>query len=458
MTEPDLQTAADAAQRVLLVDDDPDYLALVALWLSEAGFVVDTTPDAEAALARIDIERPAVVVSDVMMEGYDGLRLLSEIHRRDPIMPVVLLTGSARIPDAVKAAHLGVSAFLTKPIEAQALVAELQGILRVRGSVDARSGGSFGAGIIFRSAGMHEVVERARMVAQFDTTVLLTGETGTGKEVLAKAIHEGSPRAAGPFVSINCGAIPEQLLESELFGHEKGAFTGASARHTGLFQAADGGTLFLDEIGDMPLALQAKLLRVLQEFEVRPVGATRSIPIDVRVISATHRDLKTMVEDEGFRGDLYYRLNVVPLQLPPLRDRREDILPLVDFFLERLNRRVAKQVKRFAPDARETLLKAGLPGNIRQLQNLVERCYVLSGGDMITAALVGEALDEMPGDVPTLDAAKQAFERRYLLSLLRTTAGNVATAARLAGRNRTEFYKLLDKHGLEPKTFREQKA
>jgi two-component system response regulator GlrR len=301
---------------------------------------------------------------------------------------------------------------------------------------------------------MQELLGRARLVASGDSSVLITGETGTGKEVLARAIHDGGPRRAAPFVGINCSALPEQLLESELFGHEKGAFTGAVARHQGLFQAAHQGTLFLDEIGDMPLPLQAKLLRVLQDFRVRPVGSVRSVSVDVRTISATHRDLEDMVAKGEFRADLYYRLNVVPLRVPSLRERREDIPLLVEHFLDTLARRQGRAKKRLAPEAMQCLAAAALPGNIRQLQNVVEQCTVLSTSEVIPPGLVAEALRDQPGGILPLDEAKLAFERRYLVGVLRTTEGKVAAAARLAGRNRTEFYKLLQRHGLDPARFR----
>jgi two-component system response regulator GlrR len=291
-----------------------------------------------------------------------------------------------------------------------------------------------------------------------DTTVLITGETGTGKELLAEAIHAASARHDAPFVAINCSALPEELLESELFGHEKGAFTGAMTRHEGLFQAANGGTLFLDEIGDMPLSLQAKLLRVLQDFKVRPVGSTKAIPVDVRIVSATHHQLEQLVEQGDFREDLFYRLSVVPLHMPSLRERREDIAPLVNHFLERIAGRTSRPPKRFAPDALRHLLQAELPGNVRQLQNVVEQCSVLSPSDVISPAFTTQALHSRPSNIPTLDEAKQSFERRYLISVLRAAEGNVTTAARMAGRNRTEFYKLVGRYELDPAQFRRRKA
>ncbi len=394
------------------------------------------------------------------MDDMNGLRLLSEIHRRDPVLPTMIMSGRAAVPDALQAAHLGVSAFLEKPFDKAALLAAVATSVdaapppaHAQGSLDTAAGR-----MVYRSAVMQELIGRVQRVAAGSSTVMLSGETGTGKELIARAIHDLSPRCERPFVSINCSALPEQLLESELFGHEKGAFTGATSRHVGLFQAADGGTIFLDEIGDMPLALQAKVLRVLQDFAVRPVGGLHSVKIDVRVISATHQHLSQMVEERQFREDLYYRLNVVPLVVPPLRRRAEDIPVLIEHFLARLAERDEGPARRFAPEARAALIQASYPGNIRQLQNVVERCVVLSNSPVIPKSLVVEALQDQTAAMPTLDDAKNAFERRYLASLLRATNGNVSTAAKIAGRNRTEFYNLLTRHALQPEAFRQRDA
>jgi two-component system response regulator GlrR len=295
-------------------------------------------------------------------------------------------------------------------------------------------------------------------VADSDASVLIFGESGTGKELLARAIHEASPRSARPFVAVNCGAIPSDLLESELFGHARGAFTGAVQSHKGLFQAADGGTLFLDEIGDMPLPLQVKLLRVLQEGEVRPVGSTQPIPVDVRMISATHRDLDSQREQGLFREDLYYRLNVVSLNLPALADRREDIPLLAGHILQRLAERYRKPPLSLAPDAMALLIAAPWPGNVRQLLNLLEQSVALATTPVIPATLVQAALKEDAAALIPFEEARKTFERDYLVRLLKITGGNVTQAAQLAKRNRTEFYKLLQRHRLEPGMFKEAKT
>ncbi len=308
--------------------------------------------------------------------------------------------------------------------------------------------------IITRSSRMEGLLSQARRVATSEASVCIFGASGTGKELLARAIHRARPRGDAPFVAVNCGAIPEGLLESELFGHMKGAFTGAVSDRRGLFQAAQGGTLFLDEIGDMPLPLQVKLLRALEERKIRPVGAPDSIDIDVRVIAATHRKLEERIASGAFREDLYYRLNVVKLTLPTLAERREDIQLLANHFLARLAERYRRGRLAFAPEAMELLVSAPWPGNVRQLLNLVEQAVALADAKVIPGSLVRQALDAGDVELTPLDQARRAFERDYLVRILKITAGNVTKAARLAGRNRTEFYRLLERHELEPTRFK----
>ena len=449
---------SNAPRRILLVDDDSDHLALCTRWLTLSGYLVDGVDSGAEALASLERTRPDLVISDLVMDDMDGLRLLGEIHRQDPVLPTMIMSGKAGVPDALEAAHLGVAAFLEKPLVKEGFLATVAEAVDIAPLPTLKAGDlktSVGQ-LVYRSAVMQELIGRVHRVASGSSTVMPSGETSTGKELIARAIHELGARRDQPFVSINCSALPEQLLESELFGHEKGAFTGANTRHTGLFQTADGGTLFLDEIGDMPLPLQAKVLRVLQDFAVRPVGGLHSVKIDVRVISATHRDLAKMVEEKQFRDDLYYRLNVVPLHVPPLRQRAEDIPALLDFFLKRLAERGDGKTKTFAPEARAALVQAPFPGNIRQLQNVVERCVVLSNSTLIPKSLVVEALQDQTLGMPTLDEAKNSFERRYIAGLLRATNGNVTAAAKIAGRNRTEFYNLLSRHCLRPEAFRQR--
>ena len=443
---------------ILVVDDDEDILRLLGMRLRARGYRVSTAGSAEAALAQLAVDPPRVVVSDVRLPGRDGLALFEEIRATRPALPVILLTAHGTIPDAVDATSRGVFGYLTKPFDSQILLEKIAQALQVSARDEAPSEGGAGEawmdGIVFRSSRMATLMAEARMVAQSEASVLIRGESGTGKEVLARAIHRASPRAKGPFIAINCGAIPEQLLESELFGHMKGAFTGAASNRGGLFQAANGGTLFLDEIGDMPLALQVKLLRVLQERVVRPVGATRGEPVDVRLLSATHRDLEAAMADGQFREDLYYRLDVVSLTLPRLEERREDIPLLAAHFVQQVAAKYGKPINGFAPDALEALATAAWPGNVRQLYNVVEQSCALTSTPLIPLSLVQRALRAPSMEALTYAEAKQRFERNYLVQLLKLTDGNVADAARIADRNRTEFYRLLQKHDLAPAMFR----
>lgn len=442
---------------LLVVDDDADMLRLLTMRLTGAGYRVSTATSAEAALTQLDIERPQLVLSDVRLPGRDGLALFDDIRARHASLPVILLTAHGTIPDAVEATERGVFTYLTKPFDGKALLDKIAQALSLSALTQPLKTGSanvWQAEIISRSSRMAETLAEAQMVAQSDASVLLRGESGTGKELLAQAIHRGGSRAAYPFIAVNCGAIPEALLESELFGHVKGAFTDAVANHKGLFQAAEGGTLLLDEIGDMPLALQVKLLRVLQERVVRPLGSSQSVPVNVRIISSTHRDLDAAMAEGQFRTDLYYRLNVVTLTLPPLSERREDIALLANYFLLKLATKYGKRVSGFAPEALKALTTAAWPGNIRELHNVVEQVCALAITPLIPLALIQRALRAPSVEVLTLAEARQRFERTYLVGLLKLTDGNVADAARLADRNRTEFYRLMQKHGLTPGHFK----
>ena len=448
------------ASDILLVDDDPDLLRLISLRLTSAGYRVRTADSGETALATLAVLRPAVVVTDLRMPGIDGMQLFQAIHREHPALPVIILTAHGTIPDAVSATQRGVFGFLTKPFDSQDLLQKVAAAIKLSGDhreADAPDA-EWRAGIVTRSPKMEDLLRQARLVAESDASVLIFGDSGTGKELLARAIHRASKRTAGPFVAVNCGAIPAELLESELFGHARGAFTGAVQAHRGLFQTADGGTLFLDEIGDMPLPLQVKLLRVLQEGEVRPLGATQSIPVDVRVISATHRDLEAQRAAGLFREDLYYRLNVVSLRLPPLAERREDIPVLATHFLRRLAERYHKPQPTLAPEAMALLIAAPWPGNVRQLLNLLEQAIALTTTAVIPASVVQNALREDASALAPFEEARRSFERDYLVRLLKITGGNVTQAAQMAKRNRTEFYKLLQRHKLEPSMFKEAKG
>jgi two-component system, NtrC family, response regulator GlrR len=442
--------------KILLVDDDADLLQLLEIRLEAAGYEVHAVDSAEKALSCLAIVQPGVVITDLRMQGMDGMALFDLVHRERPALPVIILTAHGTIPDAVEATRRGVFGYLTKPFNSKELLDYVARAMRVSSATG--TGSSPGdedwrAGIVSGSQDMEALLDRAGLAARSEASILIVGESGTGKELVAQAIHRASPRARRPFVAVNTSAIPETLLESELFGHVRGAFTGASRAHDGLFQAADGGTLFLDEIGDMPLGLQAKLLRALQEREVRPVGASKAVPVDIRVISATHHDLDEAVADGQFREDLYYRLNVVTLHVPPLSQRREDIPLLVAHFLEELGG-AAPGVTKMSPEAMDLLLKAPWPGNVRQLHNVVEQVVALATGPIVPVSLVRSALRELPSEILSLTEARDRFERDYLVRLLRITQGNVSHAARLAQRERSKFYQLLRRHQLDPAIFR----
>jgi two-component system, NtrC family, response regulator GlrR len=453
-----MNNKSESKFRILIVDDDKDILSSLSTWLGNEGFEVLTVTSAEEALGQLHTVHPNLVITDLFMSGMSGMELLSTIHRDNPLLPVIMLSGQADIPDAVKATHLGSSAFLVKPIIKEELFDQVKRALRISSKrTIGRGPDDQDKDIVYQSKAMAEIIDLAELVGDSNVTVFISGATGTGKEVIAKAIHKYSNRSDQPFIAVNCGGVPEQLLESELFGHEKGAFTGASSRHEGLFQAANNGTLFLDEIGDMPLALQVKLLRVLQDFEVRPVGSTKSHPVDVRIISATHQDLDAAVKEGEFREDLYYRLKVVPIEMPSLAERREDIPLLASHFLKKRAEMNEAEVKHFAPDAMDHLVSATWQGNIRQLINVVELCVTLCKTKTIPLSLAKKALQDQPEPMQTLKEAKQEFEKNYLISVLRVSQGQVANAARIAGRNRTEFYKLLNQHNINPVDFRPDK-
>ena len=442
---------------VLVVDDDTDLLQLLTLRLRRAGFAVLTAVSGKEALKRLADSQPHAVVTDLKMEGLDGLELLSEIEARFPVLPVVLMTAHGTIPDAVKATRLGAYAFLTKPIDDAELIACLRRATTLRGAEEHDAGGAGAAWrsqIVTRSPAMELVLRQAELASASDASILIESASGTGKELLARAIHAASPRRRQPFVTVNCSAIPESLFESEVFGHVKGAFTGAHQDRKGLFQQAHSGTLFLDEVGDMPLAGQVKLLRSLQQQSVRPVGSSSDLHVDVRVIAATHHDLEADVARGTFREDLYYRLNVIRLRLPTLEQRREDIPVLVEHFLQKFQSDGV--ATGFSPGAMERLVAASWPGNVRQLANVVQQCVVLCRSAVIPESLVQHALQGAVRPRASFAEARDRFEYEYLSNLLKTTQGNVAQAARLAGRNRSEFYKLLKKHALNPADYRDR--
>ena len=446
---------SQSRKRVLLVDDDADLLRLLELRLTSAGFETNTAESGPVALSRVASFRPQAVVSDLRMDGMDGMALFEALHSQYPTLPVIIMTAHGTISDAVSATRRGVFGFITKPIDKNELIKQMEDAMRIGiTNIDVKVSDVWREKIITQSPLMEELLNQAQRVAQNKASVFIGGDSGTGKELLAKAMHEASTRKDGPFVAVNCSAIPENLFESELFGHRKGAFTGAIRDHDGLFRAAHGGTLFLDEIGDMPKSIQVKLLRALQEMKVRSVGGTRDDPVDVRIMSATHADLEKSMREGGFREDLYYRLNVVTFLLPALCKRREDIPLLAQHFLRDLAEVYGDRVKGFSPEAMECLVNAEWPGNVRQLRNVVEQCVALSNTPLIPVTLVQRALKDEPTQYLSLQEARDKFEREYLVRLLLMTSGSVTLASRLAKRNRTEFYRLLARHGMKADDFK----
>ncbi|WP_284731248.1 sigma 54-interacting transcriptional regulator [Glaciecola sp. XM2] len=446
------ELALEKTPKLLLVDDDESLLRLMSIRLKAEGFDVTAVDNGTQALRLMFNNEFDVVLSDLRMPGMDGLSLFDEVLQQQRDLPLILMTAHGTIADAVAATQRGVFSFLTKPVDHD----ELRKILfRAIAQTTKNDLGDWCEDIITRSPDMIKLLKQAEQVADKNVSVLINGASGTGKELLAKAIHKASGRKDKTFVAINCGALPENLLESELFGHAKGAFTGAVQANPGLFREADGGTLFLDEIGDMPITLQVKLLRALQERSVRPVGSTTSVDVDVRLISATHKNLHQAMSENEFREDLYYRLNVVNLDIPKLKDRFEDIPLLADYLLKESAEKHGINVIKFADDAISRLTKADWPGNVRQLVNVVERCVALTNSKIIPVSLVEQALSQETEYWPTLTEARDSFEYRYLCRLLQLTDGNVTRASDLAGRNRTDMHKLMKKHGLNAADFRE---
>jgi two-component system response regulator AtoC len=433
------------ANRILIVDDDEALRESLEMVLAAEGYEVVTAPEADTALALLERHDVDLVLCDLRMPGIDGMELLPQLVRRLPGVPVILMSAYGSTDLAVEAMQRGAYDYLSKPFQPSEVLLTLRKARereRLRRSNDLlqrevdRAVGQ--RPIVAASAIMIDVLELIERAAEYKATVLVTGESGTGKEVLARAIHAQSPRRNEPFVAVNCGAIPENLLESELFGHAKGAFTGADRARRGLFAEADGGSLFLDEIGELPASLQVKLLRVLQEEEVRPVGESKPRSIDVRVIAATARDLEREVGEGRFREDLYYRLNVLHVQVPALRERREDIPLLVDHFLGCARERVGRPVRSIADDALEKLSSYSWPGNVRELENVMERALILCDGDRITAAELPEAVvaGRAHGQPPrtgelSLRRARRAVEAETIRKALRATGGNRTHAAKL---------------------------
>ncbi|GEK09824.1 sigma-54-dependent transcriptional regulator [Pseudoalteromonas peptidolytica] len=433
--------------KLLLVDDDTSLTELLAIRLESNGYEVEVAHRGTQALNILKQMPIDLVITDLKMAHMNGFELNEQIKKHYTGMPVVMMTAHGSIPDAVDAMQQGFVSFLTKPIDSQQMLDVINEALAGKVRTAQTSDPNSFHGLLFQSASMRQLVQQLQALASSNANILIQGESGTGKEVTAKAIHLASNQSQGPFIAINCGAMPAHLLESELFGHKKGAFTGAVSDKEGLVQAADGGTLFLDEIGDMPLDLQVKLLRVLQERTVRPVGGQSEYKVNVRFVSASHKNIQTAVAEKQFREDLYYRLNVVSVEIPSLRERLEDIPLLASRFLSALS----DGEKQFNQQSITHLLNYHWPGNIRQLHNIVEHCVAITPGKVITEDIVQKALpkDCAQNAFTGLNEAKRQFEYDYIQKVLALCEGNVSEAAKLAQRNRSDFYKLLKKHEIQ---------
>jgi two-component system response regulator GlrR len=439
-------------ERILVVDDDEGLLHLLRMRLSALGFSVTPCTGGRDALTAARQETFDIAITDLRLRAEDGLALAEELMQIQPGLPVIILTAHGSIPNAVEAMQRGAFGYLTKPFDDKELKATLdKALIQLRMTREIQRLKSlvkelYGLeNVIARSPAMQRLFQQVAQIADSDATILLTGETGTGKEVLARVLHANSRRSKGPFVALNCAAISETLFESELFGHIRGAFTNAVAAKRGLFQSAHGGTLFLDEIAEMSLPMQVKLLRAVQEREVREVGAEYATKVDVRIITATNKDLAESVKAGTFRHDLYYRVSVVPLALPPLRERKDDIPLLAQHFLKQSAKRSNKDVRGFTPAAMHRLMVYPWPGNVRELENAVEKAVVMSRQDMVLPELLPTAGATSDIGLKPLTEAKEEFERTYLRNVLQMTGGNISRAAQFAGRYRADFYKMLKK-------------
>jgi two-component system response regulator GlrR len=446
-------------EHILVVDDEEGLLHLVKMRLTAMGFAVTGCTSGRDAIAAAKSNRFDLVITDLRLGNEDGLDVTEELLRMQPGLPVIILTAHGSIPNAVEAMQRGAFGYLTKPFDDKELKAKIEEGLspqRMRGEIQRLKSlvnELYGMeNIVARSPAMQRLLQQVVQVADSDATILLFGETGTGKEVFARVIHSNSRRNKGPFIALNCAAIPEALFESELFGHVRGAFTSAHGAKRGLFQCANGGTLFLDEIGEMPLSMQVKLLRAVQEREVREVGSETTTKIDVRIIAATNKDLGEAVKNGSFRNDLFYRISVVPLFIPPLRDRRDDIPLLAQHFLTASAKRANKDLRGFTPAALNRLLTHPWPGNVRELENVIEKASVMTRQDMITPDLLPSMGTSPDAPLKPLTEAKEEFEKTYLKNVLQLTGGNISRAAQFAGRYRADFYKMLKKYGLHPST------
>jgi two-component system response regulator GlrR len=452
-----------AMGKILVVDDDNNILRVIKLRLEAEGYQVTTAGKAKVALELANDDVFDFALVDLKLNGTSGIQLMENLHQLYPEMPVIILTAFGTIESAVEAMRKGAYSYLTKPfnydelliqtkncLEKTKLTKELKSLKKV---VKNRFGFD---SIIGRSQKMEEVLEQVTKAADSDSTIIIEGESGTGKELIAQTLHLASPRADRQFVAINCAAIPETLFESEMFGYEKGAFTGAVQNKEGLMIQAQGGTFFLDEISEMPLSMQVKLLRVMQEKEFFPVGGRNTIKMDIRFIATTNKNLKEEVKNGNFREDLFYRIHVIDIHLPPLRERQGDVPVLSHYFLDKLSKEMNKEITGFSAAALQKLMLHSWPGNVRELQNTVESAVAMATENIISDDLILPALKAEVNNLKPLKDAKENFEKNYLLQLIELTEGNMAQAARLAGKYRADLYDLLKKYDLKPSNFRKK--
>jgi len=464
-----------AKAHILIIDDDANTLASLARAFRLAGHEATVADNAARAAELAKAERFDLILSDVVMPGRDGIALLEDLKNIGVTAPIVMMSGQASIEMAVKATRLGAADFLEKPISTEKLLLTVENALRVKRLEEENRDLKLRLGrhhIVWASGAMREVMAQVEHVAASETRVCIRGETGTGKELIARTLHERSPRSTGTFVSLNCAAIPAELMETELFGHEKGAFTGAAGRHIGKFEQAHRGTLFLDEIGDMPMAMQAKLLRVLEEGEIERVGGDKPFAVDVRVVVATHRNLEEQVRHGTFREDLYHRVFVFPIVVPPLRERREDIGVLVEHFVRQLSEQNNWKPKSFSREAMEEMERYAWPGNVRELRNVVERALLLAAGDAVEPATVARALPQGIQGASTgaggglgsssdatgtgsLGERVEAFERETLLAELKRHHHHVTNTAKALGLERSHLYKKCQQLGIDLRAVRQ---
>lgn len=450
--------------KVLVVDDDSNLLEVIKMRLESANYEVITALKEEDAIEEVKKQYFDIAIIDLQLAGSDGISLMEDVHKISLGIPVIILTAYGTIESAVTAMQKGANSYLTKPFDPRELLIQIEKALekhkllseveRLQELLEEKY--DF-ANIVAKSSRMQKVLKQVSLISKTDSTVFIHGESGTGKELIARAVHLASDRKDNAFIAINCAALPETLLESELFGHEKGAFTGAMRSTKGLFTQADHGTIFLDEIGDMPHSIQAKMLRVLQERQFYPVGSKTLVDVSVRVIVATNKDLKKAVEEGDFREDLFYRIHVIPIELPPLKDRKDDIPPLVDHFINKFTKNMSKKIKGITPRAMQKLMYHNWRGNVRELENTIEYAMAMVSTDVITDDLILQTQGLFPDSIKPLKDAKADFEAGYLIKLLKLTNGNVSKSSELAGKYRADLYSLLKKYNLRPDDFKKNK-